>query len=63
MKVFGTTKKLVGKPNNGENLPDLEVVEIDLVQCTLLDDKYLQKSKVLYTFTPNKSSAYLSVKC
>ena len=36
-----------------------EVVEVVLVQCNLLDNKYQQKSELLYTFTPNKSYVYL----
>ena len=36
----------------------LELVEVVLVQCDLVDNQY-QQSEVLYTFTPNKSSAYL----
>ena len=34
-------------------------MEVVLVQCNLVDDPYQQKSEVLYTFTPNKSYAYL----
>ena len=37
-------------------MPSLEVV---LVQCNLVDIQYQQKSEILYTFTPNKSYAYL----
>ena len=37
----------------------LEVVEVVLVQCNLLDNQYKQKFEVLYTFTSNKSYAYL----
>ena len=59
MKLFGSTKKLIYKTKNGENLPSLEVVEIVLIQCNLVDNQYQQKSEVLYTFTPNKSYAYL----
>ena len=40
-------------------MPSLEVVEIVLVQCNLVDNQYQQKSKVLYTFTSNKSYAHL----
>ena len=40
-------------------MPSLEVVEVVLVQCNLVDDQYEQKSEVLYTFTRNKSYAYL----
>ena len=48
MKLFGRTKKL-----------SLEVVEVVLVQYNLVDNQYQQTPEVLYTFTPNKSYAYL----
>ena len=59
MKVFASTKKLIGKTKNREKVPSLEVVEVVLVQWNLLDNQYQQKSDVLYIFTPNKSYAYL----
>ena len=59
IKLFGSTKKLIDKTKNGEKRPSLEVVVADLVQCNLEDNQYQQKSEVLYTFTPNKSYAYL----
>ena len=59
MKLFVSTKKLTDKTSNGENVPSLEVVEVVLDQCNLADNQYQQKSAVLYTFTPNKSYAYL----
>ena len=46
------TKKLLGSAS-------LEVVEVVLVQCNLVDNQYQQTSEVLYTFMPNKSYAYL----
>ena len=33
------------------------LVEVVLVKCNSVDNKYQQKSEILYTFTPNK--AYL----
>ena len=56
MNLFGSTDKLIDKTKNGENVSSLEVV---LVQCDLVDNRYQQKSEVLHTFTPNKSNAYL----
>ena len=44
---------------NGENVPNLEVVEVVLVQCNLVDIQFQQKSQLLYISTPNKSDAYL----
>ena len=58
MNLFGRTNKLIKK--NNENVPSLEVVEVGLVQCNLVDNQYQQKSKILYTLTSSKSYAYLS---
>ena len=61
MKLLGSTKKLIDKTKNGENVPSLEVVEVGLVQCNLVDNQYQHKTEVLYTFTPNKSYASLLI--
>ena len=58
MKLFGSKKKLKDKIKNGEKAPSFEVVELVLVQCSLVNSQYQQKSEVLYTFAPNKSYAY-----
>ena len=50
---------MIGKTKNGEKVTSLEVVEVVLVQCNLVDNQYRQKSELLYTFTPSKSYAYL----
>ena len=54
MKLCGSTKKLIGKTKNGENVPSLDVVAVVLV-----DNQYQQMYEVLNTFMPNKSYAYL----
>ena len=59
MKLFRSTKKLIDKTKNGENVPSREVVQVVLFQCNLVDNQYQQKFEVLYTFIPNKSYAYL----
>ena len=59
MKLFGGTRKLMEKIRNGEKVPILEVVEVVLVQCNLVNNTYQQKSEVLYTFTSNKCCASL----
>ena len=59
MKLFSSVKKVIDKTKNEEKVPILEVVEVVLVQCNLVCNQYQQKSEVLYTFTPNKSYAYL----
>ena len=59
IKLFDSTKKLIEKTKNEENVPSLEVLEVVLVQYNLVDHQYQQKYEVLYTFTSNKSYAYL----
>ena len=44
MKRFGSTKKSVDNTKNAEHLPSLEVVEVVLVQCNLVDNKCQQRS-------------------
>ena len=45
MKLFDSTKKIIDNTRNGENVPGLEVVEVVLVQCNLIDNQYQQISK------------------
>ena len=59
MKLFGSANKLTDKTKNGENVPSLRVVKVNLVNFNFIDNQYQRKSEVLYTFTPNKSYAYL----
>ena len=40
-------------------MPSFEVIEVALVQCNLVDNKYKRKSEILYTFIPNKSYAHM----
>ena len=50
MKLLGSTKKVVDKDRNEENVPKLEIVEVVLVHCNLVKNDYQQTSKVLFTF-------------
>ena len=61
--LFGSTKRLIDKTKNGENVPNLEVVEVVLVQCNLVDHQYQKKFDVLETFAPNKSYVYFLSLC
>ena len=58
MKLFGSRKNLIDKTKHRENVPNLEVVEVVLVQCNLVDNQYLRKSDVLCVFNPSKSYGY-----
>ena len=55
--LFSSLKKIIDK-KNGEKAASLEIVEVVLVQCNLVDNQYQQRFEVFYTFTPNKSYAY-----
>ena len=55
MKLLGSTKDKITKDKNGENLPHLEITEVVLVHCNMVNNDYQQDSRVLYTFVPNKS--------
>ena len=59
MKLLGSTKKLVDKDENGENVPKLESVEVVLVHCNLVKNDYQHTSKVLFTFAPDKEFGLL----
>ena len=55
MKLLGSTVSKINKDKNGENVPNLEVVEVVLVHCNLVNIDYQQESRILYTFVPNKT--------
>ena len=49
MKLFGSTKKIKGKTKNEEKVPSLEVLEVALVKCNLVDSQ-INKSLKYYIF-------------
>ena len=55
MQLLGSTESKRSKDKNGENAPHLEVVELVLVHCNLVNNDYQQDSRILYTFVPNKT--------
>ena len=54
VKLLGNTESKIIKYKNGENVPHLEIVELVLVHCNLVNNEYQQDSRILYTFVPNK---------
>ena len=54
MKLFGSTENKIAKDKNSENPPHLEITEVVLVHCNIVNNDYQQDSRVLYTFVPNK---------
>ena len=55
MKLLGSTESKIAKDKNVQNVPHLEVVELVLVHCNLVNNDYQQDSRILYTFVPNKT--------
>ena len=55
MKLLGSTKNKITKDKNGENVPHLEITEVVLIHCNIVNNDYQQDSRVLYTFVPNKT--------
>ena len=54
MKLLGSTKNKITKYKSGENVPHLEITEVVLVHCDIVNNDYQQDSRVLYIFVPNK---------
>ena len=50
MKLLGSTENKIAKDKNGENVPHLEITEVVLVHCNIVNNDYQQDSRVLYTF-------------
>ena len=54
MKLLGSNENKVTTDKNGENVPHLEVTEVILVHCNIVNNDYEHDSRVLYTFIANK---------
>ena len=59
MKLLGSNKSKITKDKNGENMSNLEITEVVLVHCNIVNNKYQQDSRALCTFIPNKSFGQL----
>ena len=59
MKLLGSTKSKMATDRTGENILYLEITEVVLIHCNVVNNSYLQKSTVLYTFVPNTSFGQL----
>ena len=54
MKLHGSTKNETTKNKNGKNVRHLEITEVILGHCIIVNNDYQQDWRVLYTFVPNK---------
>ena len=54
MKLLGSTESKITEDKDGEIVPHLEITELVLVHCNLVNNDYQQDSRILYTFVLNK---------
>ena len=59
MTLLGSFENKKTKDENGENVPRLEISEVVLIHCNIVNNDYQQDSRVLYTFAPNTSFGQL----
>ena len=59
MKLLGGTKSKIIKDENSKNVSRLEITEVVLIHCNIVNNDYHQDLRVLYTFVPNKSFGQL----
>ena len=50
MKLLGSSESKITKDKKGENVPHLEVVELVLVHCNLVNNNYQQDSRNIVYF-------------
>ena len=55
MKLLGRTEDKITKDKNGENVPHLEITEVVLLHCNIVNNDYQQDSSVMYKFVPKKT--------
>ena len=54
MKLFRSTENKITKDKNGEDVSHLEITEVLLVYCNIVNNDYQQDSRLLYIFALNK---------
>ena len=55
MKLLGNTKKKINKDENRENVLHLEITEVVLAHCNILNNDCQQDLRVLFIFVSSKS--------
>ena len=46
MKLLGRTESKITKDKNGENVPHLEIVELILIHCNIVNNNYQQNFRI-----------------
>ena len=55
LNLLRSIKSKITNDENGENVHHLEITEVVLIYCNIVNNDYQQDSRVLYQFVPNKS--------
>ena len=61
MKLLRGSKNKTTKNENGESVRHLEITEVVLIHCSIVNNNYQQVSRVLYIFVPNKRFSKLMI--
>ena len=59
MKLLPSTNLKITKDVKSENVPDLEINEVVLMHCNVVNNSYEQNSRALHTFVSNESFGQL----
>ena len=59
IKLLGSTKTKISKDENCKNVPHLEITQVLLLHCNIVNNDYQQDSRALYIFVPNESFGQL----
>ena len=59
MKLLRSTKSKITANENGENIPNLEITELVLIYCNIVNNSYQQNSWIFHIFVSNKSFGQL----
>ena len=54
MELLGSTKSKIAKDGMLKFVSYLEITEVILIHCNIANNDYQHKSRILYTFIPNK---------
>ena len=53
-QLLWSNNNKIAKDENDENGPRLDIAEVVLLHCNIVNNEYQQNSRVLYIFIPNK---------
>ena len=59
MELLGSIKSKITKDGNGENVSHLEITEVVLIHCNIVNNDYQHDLNVFFTFAFNKSFGQL----